>query len=207
MQAAYIGSGWLWHTVTFWLFFFGKAPAPVPTYTSFDTNATINGESVRSLLAGLRLANQGPELLARHGIAENPEPGKWYSMQAWLDVLADVEAEFGPETLYSIGLQVVDHSQFPASLHTLSQAMRGLDLTYRTNVHGQNMGYYHVVRETDHELVLHCRTPNPVPFDLGIITGLARRFKPADAVRVKVEVEPERPVPTDPHLTAFSIRW
>lgn len=179
----------------------------MPAYLSFDPAALINGASVRSVLAGLRLLGRGPELLLRHGLPESPTPGQWYSMQAWLNVLRDVEQEFGQETLYAVGLQVVEHAELPPSLTSLPQALRALDLIYRTNVHGRNMGYYRVVHEKPTEILLHCRTPNPPAFERGIITGLTRRFKPADALRVRVEEAPTRPDPADPHLTAYVVNW
>lgn len=175
-------------------------------YRSFDPNATINGESIRSVLAAFQLPQLGRELLERHGLPAAPLAGHWYPMQAWLDVLTELEERYGSQTVYQAGLQVVDNSVWPPDLTDLRTALDALHTAYTANVHGQNIGYYRVEAAGPQQLRVLCFTPNPPDFECGIITGLARRFKPADTVRLRVDKEetaPDAPV----HLKQFRVSW
>lgn len=174
--------------------------------SSFDHDATINGESIGAVLAAFQIPQQARNLLVRHGLPAEPVAGQWYSMQAWLDVLAEVEQRYGSQTVYHAGLQVVDNSIWPSNLRDLRTALEALNAAYHTNVRGKNIGYYRVEAVGPRALQVSCLTPNPADFDRGIVTGLARRFKPADAVRLRVEKHETNPKdPAD--LKQFLVTW
>jgi hypothetical protein len=177
-----------------------------PTYHSFDPAATINGESIGSVLAAFQMPQQARELLERHGLPAAPVAGNWYPMQRWLDVLAELEERFGSQSVYQAGLQVIDNSVWPTSLKDLSAALNALQTAYSANVHGHDMGYYRAEAVDACQIRVQCLTPNPSDFECGIITGLARRFKPPGAVRIRVEKQEPAPG-ASPHLKQFLVRW
>ncbi|NVO32279.1 hypothetical protein [Hymenobacter lapidiphilus] len=184
-------------------------PLSLPTpgrYVSFDPAAEINGDSVRAVLAGLFLPHQGRDLLIRHGLPAPPVPGQWYPMQAWLNILAEAEDRFGAGTLYQTGLLMVDNGVFPTGMPTLLEALAALDGVYNANVRGRHMGYYRAHASGPREVRMERCTPHPQEFELGVITGLARRYKPAEAVRLAVEVDRRVP-PEGLYKTTFHISW
>ncbi|SFQ81245.1 hypothetical protein [Hymenobacter arizonensis] len=175
-------------------------------YISFDPLAEINGDSVRAVLTGVFLPHQCREMMGRHGLPALPRPGQWYPMQAWLNLLAEIEQQFGPRTLYQTGLLMVDHGVFPTGMPTLLAALQALDGVYQTNVRGVRMGYYRASEVAARELRMERCTPHPVEFEHGVVTGLARRYKPAGAVRLSVDLDPSGPA-EGLYKNSFRVTW
>lgn len=186
---------------------FDHPPAGAPLlpgrYVSFDPEAEINGDSVRAVVSGMFVPMLGQQLLTRHGLPAAPLPGQWYAMQAWLNLLAEVEDRLGPLTLYQTGVLMVDHGVFPTGMPTLLSALQSLDGVYQANVRGRN-GYYRVEEAGEQALLMHRHTPHPHEFERGVVTGLARRYKPAGAVRLRVE---DTPSPQSAYHSTFRISW
>lgn len=82
-------------------------------------------------------------------------------------MLAEVEAAYGPSTVYAVGLQIIEHSQWPPHLSTLPAALALLDGACRANVRGADVGYYGLQPLGARELRVACRTPTPVAFECG----------------------------------------
>ena len=175
-------------------------------YISLDSVAAINGNTLRALIASFHLPHLAREMLVRYGLPADPEPGHWYPLQAWLDVLSELELFYGEHTVYPVGLQIISTSVWPTHIATLEQALRALDESCRLNVQGKTIGYYRVEGEYPRQMVVECLTPTPVSFECGIITGLAREFKPADSLRVQVRQQ-NIPLDASPLLKRFVVKW
>lgn len=171
-----------------------------------DPTAEILGASLRVMVAAFQLPQQAQKLLVKHGLPADPQPTEWYPLRAWLRVLRDLEKHYGPQTVYAAGLQVVNHSLWPPTSPTLLAVLHGLDQAHRTNVRGTRVGYYRVEERGPRELRLECLTPVSAEFDRGIITGVARKFRPAGAVRVHVVLEPFQ-AQGPPDLKRFRVWW
>jgi len=175
-------------------------------YRSPDPQAEVLGRNIQLILDALHMPLQAQALLQRHGLPTAPDPAAWYPWQAWLDVLAEMEATYGGQTLYAAGLQSVTHSLWPPHLHTLHEALQALDEAYHTNIRGRDLGYYRTEGLGLRAVRVVCDTPNPLDFDFGIITGLARKFKPLGALRMRVEPE-NTPAGSRPTLKWFVVSW
>lgn len=175
-------------------------------YRAFDPSAEINGDTIRAVLDAFQLKQQAKNVLVEHGLPAEPEPGQWYSWQAWLDVLAYLEEVYGGKTVYAAGLHVINNSVWPPNMHTFHEALRALNTAYHDNIRGANIGYYTIEGIGPTEVRVVCYTPNPMEFDCGIITGLVRKFKPLGAVRVQVNEE-EVPQNALPNLKWFRLTW
>ena len=178
----------------------------MPKYTSFDSTAEINGDTIRGILAAFQIPQQAGELLAKHGLPAQPEPGAWYSMQAWLNVLGDLETSYGEQTVYAAGLQIVHHSLWPPTVHTLAEALGTLEEVRQANMRGNYIGYYRVEAQGPRAVRVVCSNPSPAAFDHGLLTGLARKFKPLGAVQVRVNQEPT-PAEAPSTLKWFRVSW
>lgn len=161
-------------------------------YVAFNPDVEVNAATVLSFLHAMdngRDTRSG--ILRKHGI--EPEPDQWYPQQAWLDAFREVAENIGETNVFMIGKAIVDHAEFPP-MEGLEQALSAIDVAYHMNhrLHGEVMydsqtgemtpgiGHYHLHRfDPDHRVaVMVCTNPYPSPFDEGIITRLARRFKP-----------------------------
>lgn len=177
-----------------------------PTYLSFDPQAEINGETIRVMLAAFQLPRHGENIMRKHGLPAEPVLGGWYPMQAWLNVLGELETVYGEQTVYAAGLQVVHHSLWPPTVHTLAEALQMLEAVRQANMRGHSIGYYTVEQQGPRTVRVVCSNPSPASFDHGLLTGLARKFKPAEAMRVRVTKE-ETPAHSPVTLKWFSVSW
>ncbi|GAA4054914.1 hypothetical protein GCM10022409_47560 [Hymenobacter glaciei] len=175
-------------------------------YQSFDPVAEVNGETLHAFRAAFNVDALALDLLKRHGLPVAPQAGRWYPLQGWLDLLATVEATYGPETVYAVGLQVFANCRWPEGLSDLESAVRALDEACRLNVQGEPIGYYRAEACGPQGLRVECRTPTPKDFERGIVTGLVRQFKPDGSLRVGVTWEPT-PEVGDPLFKRFLVRW
>ncbi|UYZ58226.1 hypothetical protein [Hymenobacter latericus] len=171
-----------------------------------DAGAQVNGATLGVVLKAFRIPQQAQNLLKKHGLPANPDRNAWYSLQAWLDLLGDLGEEYGSTTQYAAGLEVVEQCVWPAGLGSLPQAIEALDAALRCNIQGGNIGYYRSTVAGRHEIIVECFTPAPPDYECGIIMGLARKFKPATAIRVFVTRE--QPRQSDPEaLKRFKVSW
>lgn len=175
-------------------------------YLSFDPAAEVNGETLQAIPATFNVAATAQRLLRLHGLPAHPQAGHWYPLQSWLNLLAEVETSYGAETVYAVGLNIITQCQWPGGLTTLEQAVEALDQACRLNIQGEPIGYYRYEPCGRRCLRVECFTPTPPDFERGILTGMARQFKPAESLRIAVTAGPA--AADDPiHLKRFLIRW
>ncbi|WP_345226776.1 hypothetical protein [Hymenobacter koreensis] len=176
------------------------------SYISFDPAAEVNGDTLQALLEAFQVRYHAQHLLRQHGLPAAPKVGNWYPLQAWLDLLADVEHTYGEQTVYAVGLHIVTCSRWPAGLTSLNDALSALDEACRSNVEGENIGYYRVQQLAPGDVRVLCLTPTPVAFEHGLLTGMARKFRPEQSLRIRVEKE-ATPANSPPLLKWFRIKW
>jgi len=158
-----------------------------PSLTSCST-IEVNGETMRAMVEGLsELAPAARRILAKHGV-DHPIPGHWYPQQAWLDAFREIAETLGPNTLFRIGLKILDLANFPPEIHTVEQALASIDVAYRMNHRGGEIGSYDFERTGPCSGKVVCRNPYPSDFDRGIIQGVAHRFM-SESSRLAVHLD------------------
>lgn len=162
-------------------------------YVAFNPDVEVNAATVLSFVESMDNGRDiRRQILNKHGI--DPEPGQWFPQQAWLDAFREVEETIGETNVFMIGKVIVDYAEFPP-MEDLEHALNAIDVAYHMNhrLHGEIMynadtgemtpgiGHYHLHRfDPDNRIaVMVCNNPYPSRFDEGIITQVARRFKPA----------------------------
>lgn len=178
----------------------------VHPYVSPDPHATITGETLQAVFAAFRLPQQAHQLFSKHSLPTLPQPWQHYPLQFWLDLLADVEKSCGGPTVYSLGLHIVHCCKWPADLTTLDEALQAMDRACRANVQGDDIGYYAYEKAGPHQALLTCLTPTPLDFEYGLLTGVARKFKPPGCLLIRVEKAPV-PEGSPPLLKRFRVHW
>ena len=162
-------------------------------FQAFAPGVEVNGETVLSVVAGLG----GFEATARQILAENgvvdPQPGKWYRQQAWLDSFKAIATKIGPSALFNIGKAIPDQAQWPPQVTSLETALPSIDMAYHMNHRGGDIGNYGYESTGPTSARMVCRNPYPCEFDRGIVTSVARRFKPKDVMIVSVEHDKTAP--------------
>ena len=154
----------------------------------------VNGETVLSVIHGMgAAAKTATEMLKKNGI-KNPEAGKWYSQQMWLDAFKELSEKFGPATLRMIGKSIPENAQFPPEINSIETALSAIDVAYHMNhrLEGKVMfnpstgemiegiGHYKVSKSSDTQINIVCDNPYPDEFDYGIIHAMALKFANAN---------------------------
>ena len=170
-------------------------------------NVEVNGETVLAIVAGMgSFSDRAERILASHGLVE-PKPGHWYKQQAWLNAFRDIAGTLGPNTLYRIGLQIPERAQFPPEIASIDQALSAIDVAYRMNHRGGEIGNYHFESTGANSARMVCRNPYPSDFDRGIIQAMANRFKPANSFP-RVELDGSAPSRRDgAESCTFLVSW
>lgn len=164
-------------------------------FRAFAPNVEVNGETVLSIINAFPdyLKDFAYEILEDHGI-KDPKPGEWYKQQAWLDSFNTISQKFGENTLFEIGKVIPENAQFPPDINTLEKGLSAIDVAYHMNHRNGDIGYYKLISfdGTSNKAVMECKNPYPCDFDRGIITTMARKFRPENSKIPEVNSAPNK---------------
>jgi len=151
-------------------------------FKAFVPGVEVNGETVLSLVDGLGpFRETGLKILAEKGIVD-PQPGLWYSQQAWLDSFKIIAEKIGARTLLAIGKAIPENAQWPPQVDTIEKALASIDVAYHMNHRGGDIGVYQYTSTGPRSGKMTCRNPYPSDFDQGIIFAVARKFAPKNTL-------------------------
>jgi hypothetical protein len=158
-----------------------------------NMNAIMGGFGSFTLIASKLLLSEGIGTPDASMIAQF-EPSAWYPTDRILRVFDHIQAEFGDFTLRQVGLQVLKVAPLPPQIVDLTSAYEMLDAAAHMN-HGRNgvplfdpatgvmqegIGHYKWIHtKGTNKGTIESTTIYPCPFDEGLVTGAAQRFKPA----------------------------
>ncbi len=155
-------------------------------FIAFDAGVEVNGQTVLSVVEGSVMKEKAFKLLEKHGIV-NPEPGKWYNQQAWLNAFKEIADTIGPRTLHAIGRKIPDTAQFPPTITSVEEALASIDSAYHRNHRYGRIGHYAYADAGERAARITCDNPYPCDLDQGLIEAMAMRFMPEGSILVNVE--------------------
>ncbi len=172
----------------------GKGDVDMTQFEAFDDGVEVDGQAVRSMLAGVGelssvFEKRMQETLDEKGIGE-PQPGEWYPQQAYLDSFKSVADTIGPQTLRNIGKKIPENAEWPPGIDTVGKGLQSIEEAYQMNHRGGEIGYYEFEETGPNERLVYCKNPYPCDLDVGLITAVAEKFSPDSAI-VEVEEESE----------------
>jgi hypothetical protein len=151
-------------------------------YVARSSAVEVNGETVLSIVDGMGAFKQRAfDILAESGI-KDPKPGQWYKQQAWLNAFKKIAQTIGGNTLNVIGKKIPENAKFPPGIDNLEKALASIDVAYKMNHRGGDIGHYAFKKTSDRSIVLTCDNPYPCEFDMGIISAMMVRFKPPSGI-------------------------
>jgi hypothetical protein len=177
------------------------------TFVASSSKVEVNGETIYSVIDGMGVfKTTAIKILADSGI-ENPQPGKWYIQQSWLNAFKLIRDKVGDSTLYSIGQKIPENAIFPPEINDTHKALLAINVAYHMNHRNGEIGEYKYNRTGDRSAVITCTNPYPDEFDKGIIFQMGKKFAPAGAtVNVKVDEDlPKRSKGAD--STTYLVSW
>ncbi|OJJ14014.1 hypothetical protein BKI52_44800 [marine bacterium AO1-C] len=179
-------------------------------YVPFEDGVEVNGQTVLAFVNALPMFRDDMlGILQRHGI-ENPQEGEWYEQVCWLNAFKEIGEKYGANTLFAIGKAIPENADFPPDINTLEKALASIDVAYHMNHRQGEIGYYKLVKfnEEDKLAIMECRNPYPSNFDRGIITTMARKFKPPRVLMINVAIDTSKPSRLDgADVCTYRITW
>jgi hypothetical protein len=170
---------------------------------SFMAGVQVNGQTIHSFLkASSSYRDAIVRILAENQIAD-PQPGLWYSQQAWLNAFRAIAEEIGPDALYAIGRNIPDSADWPDDIDTLEKALASIDIAYHMNHKGGAIGHYLFEKKAEGAGIMVCNEPYPCDFDRGIIEAVAAKF----STKFQLTHEDETCRKTGAACCAYQLSW
>lgn len=175
----------------------------MPQFKAINPQVEVNGQTIYSVMHGLKAFKEiAEEILADNGLVDVQADG-WYLQQAWLDSFKTIAEEIGENTLFNIGKSIPDNAKFPPGIETIEQGLSLIDVAYHMNhrlngkimfdpatgAKAEGIGSYNFVPTGPNSGKVYCPNPYPCDFDRGIVTAMARKFKPLAEVKLDETVE------------------
>lgn len=144
-----------------------------------EPSCEIIGQNVLAFVDNLQSEDIQP-FLAKHNL-ETVEPDKWYPLQAWLDVLNDIQKEGNTiDDFVGIGMAIAEKAPLPPEVANmnLEQFLSILDVSYQMQHRGGNVGKITAEKVGDKHMKVTVDVVYPDNLEYGTAYGFARRFLP-----------------------------
>jgi len=164
-------------------------------FKAFAPNVQVLGQTILSIVTAVPSGQEErKQILAKNGIA-SIQTDKWYSQEAYLNAFKEIADSIGPSTLFAIGKAVPENAKFPPQIDSLEKALNAVDMAYKMNHKGGDIGFYKVTSFDDKQrtATVECKNPYPSEFDRGLFTTMLRRFKPVNSIKYDVVLDTTKP--------------
>lgn len=172
-------------------------------YVCKDPKAEVRAANIKATLDALSMVpTLARKLLDKHQLrADELRPETFLPVQAWLNLLKDIELQGGETLVRTVGMRIIENADFPPSFKAVEEILLALDQIYHLNHHG-DVGHYHVTVQGK-AVVVKCDTPYPRQFERGLVEGICRN-KVANSVDYRIDYEPGGP--TDQHTCIITVQ-
>lgn len=176
-------------------------------FVASSPKVEVNGETVYAIVDGMGVfKTKALRILEDNGITD-PQPGHWYSQQAWLNAFKTISEQAGDTVLSAIGQKIPENAKFPPDIDDIHKALLIIDVAYQMNHRNGEIGHYNYEKTGDRSAKLVCTNPYPDEFDKGIIIAMAKKFRPSE-FNLIVEIDKTQPVRMKGgDSTTFNVRW
>jgi predicted hydrocarbon binding protein len=151
---------------------------------TISPDATVSGGNILSMLAAMGpFRRRGETVLQEHGIGE-VDVEAWYPLGEYVKALREIGQRMGPNTLYQIGRQIVNHVALPPGIDSFEKVLASFGQAFDLNHRGVSSGAITYRMTSDRTASITTATPYPCEFDRGVIHGF---FQKLLGLRVTVE--------------------
>lgn len=154
-------------------------------FHAFDESVEVSGELVGSFVRGLGVLSKNYQKGARAVLAdaniEDVDPEEWYPQPAWLAAFRRIADNVRPTVLVRVGEQVPRFTGWPHDIESVPDALRSVDEEHQRLHRGGDVGYYRFTYVEERCGEVSAYSPNPCPFDRGLLRGIASTHAPIDA--------------------------
>ena len=163
---------------------------PLPPTSPTFTNVQVHGQSIFVIVSGMEVVQaRALRILAENGIAPL-RPDQWYPLPNVLNAFKLIFEKIGPSTVRAIGRKVPETARFPPDIDSLEKGLRSIDVAYQM-AHKPPLSGYHYEAVDRRTAKMVCDNPYPCDLDLGLVEAICDRFRPKDALWVRIEHDPK----------------
>ena len=169
--------------------------------------AEVIGQAVLAFAENLESDLVKP-LLPKHGL-DKVEPDGWYSHQAWMDVLKEMNDTLGGQAQFAFvafGRKVVEKAAMPPEIQSIPDILNALHAIHHMNLRNipEDEGY-HIEKLDEKHYQVYENTPNPTDAIYGFIWGLVARFRQEnEQFTVKIV---DNPNPSKQPGVVYDVTW
>ncbi len=157
----------------------------------FEPNVEVLGQAVLAFLEAFPpdIKFTGDEILGRHGLT-NVRPGDYCRVQTLLDAMKEAFDRLGNQMMFRTGFRFAAEARTPELWSSLDACWAGVDLAHQMNHRGGHVGRWVYTDDGSggglRKVKLVSKSHYPCHFDLGLLEGFAKRFRPANVVDVLI---------------------
>ncbi|WP_437307312.1 hypothetical protein [Sorangium sp. So ce388] len=188
-------------------------------YVAFRPGIEVRAANLQSLFAapGRAYAPMIMKIMIKQGLHQLMAID-WLPMQLWLDAQREIADTIGEHALFALGKKAPEAVAWPAGIDTIEAALASIDVAYhlnhrvdgepmfdlRTGAMKEGIGHYRCRASGERSIAVVCETPYSSELERGLITGTARRIKPAAEISLD-DTQPTRR--RDGDSCTFIVRW
>ena len=135
-----------------------------------------NGAALNSFILALGHSEAVTRKLLDDAGVERIDPDRWYDFDWARSVYYRIESEVGRATVIEVGRKMIETAEFPPGLDNVEALLQSLDMAYRLNARGPDIGEITCEIEDENYAVLRWTTQFPCALNLGIMEGACARF-------------------------------
>jgi hypothetical protein len=167
-------------------------------FQPYESGIEVSGQSIKLVIDSLGLSKtSSDQYLMNSELPETINAQEWYPQEKWLNVLKDIALTLGDNVLFDLGYNIPANVKFPPFVNDIHLAIESIDIAFHLNHKKAGMvmfqekagemtegiGHYGYRKiEGENLIVSECANPYPDYFDLGILTCMAKKFKPNASV-------------------------
>ena len=167
-------------------------------FQAYEPNVEVLGEAVQAFLNSFpgdaRFA--GEEILLRHGLLK-AVPGDYYKVQTLLNAMKEAFDRLGNQLMFRTGFRFAAVARTPESWTSLDDCWAGIDHLHELNHRGGQAGKWSHIDEGSggglRKERLVSGSHYPCHFDLGLLEGFAKRYRPPNVLDVLIRHDDSEP--------------
>ena len=131
-------------------------------------------------------------ILAENGI-HDPKPGHWYSQKSFLNALQTITELAGHNITTNVVQRITTDTKIPPDINSFEKMLSRLNELYWTNHRGDDTEYYIFDKIGEKSGKMISAGPYSCEFDLALVTGWCKKFKPENSSIISIKHEESAP--------------
>ena len=135
-----------------------------------------SGAALNSFILALGHAHDVVHKILSDAGVERIDPDRWYDFDWASAIYFKIGAQVGRGALIEVGRNMIQTAEFPPGIDGVASVLMSLDMAYRLNARGPNIGEITTVLEDEHSATSVWSPKFPCALNVGILEGSCARY-------------------------------